>query len=58
MKIIIINKIIISISYSQAGRSVLGETMPEVSSTSRGHKARAVLRPRAQFLLIKTDLAR
>ena len=58
MKIIIINKIIINICYSPAERSVLGETVPEVLSTSRGHKARAVLRPRAQFLLIKTDLAR
>ena len=39
--------------YSSAGRAVLGETVPEVLST-----VRAVLRPRAQFLPIRTDLGR
>ena len=31
------------ICYSQAGRSVLGKTVPEVSSTARGRRPRAVL---------------
>ena len=48
----------IHICYSPAGRSVLGETIPEVLSTARGCRPRAVLRPRAQFLPIPTDLLR
>ena len=40
----------IYICYAPAGRSVLGETVPEVLSTARGR------RPRAQFLPIRTDL--
>ena len=44
------------VSYSLAGRSVLGETVPEVLSTVRGRRPRAVLRPGAQFLPIRTDL--
>ena len=35
--------IIIHICYSPAGRSVLGKTVPEVSSMARGHRFRAVL---------------
>ena len=46
------------ICYSPAGRSVLGETVTEVLSTARGRRPRAVLRPRAQFLPIRTDLGR
>ena len=46
------------VCYSLAGRSVLGETVPEVLSTARGRRPRAVLRPRAQFLPIRTDLGR
>ena len=42
----------IYICYLPAGRSVLGETVPEVLSTARGR------RPRAQFLPIRTDLGR
>ena len=42
--------------YSPAGRSVLGETVPKVLSTARCHRARAVLRLRAHFLLIWTEL--
>ena len=37
------------ICYSPAGRSVLGETVLEVLSTTRGRSPRAVLRPRVQF---------
>ena len=48
----------IYICYAPAGRSVLGETVPEVLSTARGPRPRAVLRPRAQFLPIRTDLGR
>ena len=48
----------IYICYLPAGRSVLGETVPEVLSTARGRRPRAVLRPRAQFLPIRTDLGR
>ena len=33
----------INICYSPAGRSVLGKTVPEVSSTARGRRPRAVL---------------
>ena len=33
----------IYICYSPAGRSVLGKTVPEVSSTARGRRPRAVL---------------
>ena len=46
------------VCYSLAGRSVLGETVHEVLSTARGRRPRAVLRPRAQFLPIRTDLGR
>ena len=48
----------IYICYSPARRSVLGETVPEVLSTARGHRPRVVLRPRAQFLPIRTELGR
>ena len=48
----------INICYSLVGRSVLGETVPEVLSTALGLWPRAVLRPRAQFLPIQTDLGR
>ena len=48
----------IHICYSPAGRSVLGETVSEVLSTARGRRPREVLRPRAQFLTIRTDLGR
>ena len=41
---------------SLAGRSVLGETVLEVLSTALGCGPRAVLRPRAQFLPIRTNL--
>ena len=34
---------LINICYSPAGRSVLGKTVPEVSSTARGRRPRAVL---------------
>ena len=37
----------IHICYSLAGRSVLGETVPEVLSTARDLRPRAVLGPRA-----------
>ena len=47
-----LRRLIINICYSPAGRSVLGETVPEVLSTARGR------RPRAQFLPIRTDLGR
>ena len=50
--------IYIYICYSPAGRSVLGETMPEVLSTAQDRRPRAVLRPRAQFLRIRNDLDR
>ena len=33
-----------------------GETVPEVMSTARDRRPRAVLKPRAQFLPIRTDL--
>ena len=33
----------VNISYSPAGMSVLGKTVPEVSSTARGRRPRAVL---------------
>ena len=46
------------ICYSPAGRSVLGETVPEVLSTAWSRRPRAVLRPRAQFLPMRTDLSR
>ena len=46
------------VCYSLAGRSVLGETVPEVLSTARGRRPRGVLRPRAQFLPIRTNLGR
>ena len=49
---------IINICHSPAARSVLGETVPEVSSTARGRRPRAVLRPRAQFLPIRINLGR
>ena len=49
---------IINICYSLARRSVLGETVPEVLSTALGLWPRAVLRPRAKFLPIQTDLGR
>ena len=48
----------IYICYSPAGWSVLGETVPEVLSTARGRRPRAVLRPRAQFLPIRPELGR
>ena len=35
--------IVINICYSPAGRAVLGKTVPEVSSTARGRRPRAVL---------------
>ena len=44
--------------YIYVRRSVLGETVPEVLSTARGRRPRALLRPRAQFLPIRTDLGR
>ena len=34
---------IVNICYSPAGRSVLGKTVPEVSSMARGRKPKAVL---------------
>ena len=43
----------ICVCYSPAGRSVFGETVPEVWV-----RPRAVLRPRAQFLPIRADLSR
>ena len=46
------------ICYSPAGRCVLGETVPEVLSTAWSRRPRAVLRPRAQFLPMRTDLSR
>ena len=49
---------VIHICYSPAGRSVLGETVHEVLSTARDRRPRAVLRPRAHFLPIRTDLDR
>ena len=49
--------IYIYICYSPAGRSG-GETVPEVLNTARGRWPRAVLRPRTQFLPIRTDLGR
>ena len=48
----------IYICYSTAGRFLLGETVPEVLSTARDRRPRAVFRPRAQFLPIRTDLGR
>ena len=39
------------ICYSPAGRSVLGETVPEVLSTPRGRRPRAVLRSFRKILL-------
>ena len=48
----------IYICYSPAGRSELGEAVPDVLSTTRDRRPRAVLRPRAQFLPIWTDLGR
>ena len=44
--------ICIYICYSPAGRSVLGETVPEVLSTARGRRPRAVLRPRVNNIFI------
>ena len=49
---------VIHICYSPAGRSVLGETVHEVLSTARDRRPRAVLRPRAHFLPVRTDLDR
>ena len=49
---------VIHICYSSAGRSVLGETVHEVLSTARDRRPRAVLRPRAHFLPVRTDLDR
>ena len=37
------SKNLIYICYSLAGRSVLGKTVPEVSSAARGRRPRAVL---------------
>ena len=36
----------------------MGEAVPEVLSTSRDRRPRAILRPRAQFLQILTDPGR
>ena len=36
----------------------MGETVFEVLRTARGQRPRAVLRPRAQFLTIRTDPGR
>ena len=48
--------------FTSLGRStfVLGEAVPEVLSTALGRRHRAVLmiRPRAQFLPIRSDLGR
>ena len=46
----------IHICYSLAGRFVLRKTVPEVLSTARDRRPRAVLRPKAQFLPIRTNL--
>ena len=46
------------ICYSPVGRPGLGETVPEVLSNALGLRPRAVLRPRAQFLPIWSDLGR
>ena len=50
------NKFKIYICYSPAGRSVMGETVPEVLNTARGRRLRAVLRPsRLQETCCKKD---
>ena len=48
----------VNIGYSPAERSELGKTVPEVLDAARGRRPRAVLRPRAQFFPIRTDLRR
>ena len=52
------NIILIHICYWPAGKSILGETVPQVLSTARDRRPRAVLKPRAQFLPIRTDLGK
>ena len=38
------NSVFVNICYSPAGRAVLGKTVPEVLSTARGRRPRAVLK--------------
>ena len=42
---------VIHICYLPAGRSVLGKTVPEVLSTARGHRTRAVLKTEGTVFL-------
>ena len=48
----------IYICYLPGGRSVWEKTVPEVLSTARGRRPRAVLKTKGTVFSIRTDLAR
>ena len=49
---------VINICYSPAERSVLGKTVPEVSSTARSRRPRAALETEGTVFPIRTDQGR